>query len=107
LAMVFVTLAGFGRMAQNTSLLTIIQVESDPKMRGRVMGFLAMSMFGMMPLGGLLIGAVSQKIGAPNALLCQGILAIVIAVIFFRFLTTYKSSEKVKSKAMEEGPTEP
>ena len=47
------------------------------------MGFFAMAMFGMLPLGSLLIGAVSQQIGAPNALLCQGIMAIIIAASVF------------------------
>ena len=101
LAMLFATLAGFGRMAQNTVCLTIIQVESDPKMRGRVMGFLAMSMFGMLPLGGLLVGALSQKIGAPNALLCQGIIALIIAAIFAGFLRKEKLS-KMDKEHLEE-----
>jgi MFS family permease len=86
LAMVFATLAGFGRMAQNTVCLTIIQVDSDVKMRGRVMGFMAMAMFGMLPLGGLLIGAVSEHIGAQNALLCQAVVAVIIAAAFANFL---------------------
>jgi len=102
LAMVFATLAGFGRMAQNTVLLTIVQVESDAKMRGRVMGFLAMAMFGMLPVGSLLIGAVSQKIGAPDALLCQGIMAIVIAAAFYRFLTKSKLNKQEISQMKEE-----
>ena len=102
LAMVFATLAGFGRMAQNTVLLTIVQVESDAKMRGRVMGFLAMAMFGMLPLGSLLIGAVSQQIGAPKALLCQGIMALIIAAAFFKFLAKNKLSEEEKAQMPEE-----
>jgi MFS family permease len=102
LAMLFAVLAGFGRMAQNTVCLTIIQVDSDSAMRGRVMGFLAMSMFGMLPLGSLLIGAVSQKVGAPNALLCQGILAIIIAAIFFNFLQRDRLNKKEKEEFEEE-----
>jgi hypothetical protein len=50
------------------------------------MGFVAMAFFGMMPLGSLLTGFISQYIGSPNALLCQGMLAIIIAIIFSRFL---------------------
>jgi MFS family permease len=94
LAMLFAIIAGFGRMAQNTVFLTIIQVESAPKMRGRVMGFLAMSMFGMLPLGSLLIGAISQQIGAPDALLCQGVMAIIIAAVFYKFLTKNKLNKE-------------
>lgn len=50
------------------------------------MGYVAMAYFGMLPLGSLLIGAVSLQIGAPNAIFCQGVMALVIAGIFARFL---------------------
>jgi predicted MFS family arabinose efflux permease len=40
----------------------------------------------MLPLGSLIVGAVSQRIGAQTTLLCQGILAIIIAAIFFNIL---------------------
>jgi MFS family permease len=86
LAMFFAIIFGFGVMMQNTICMTIVQVESDPKMRGRVMSFVAMGFFGMLPLGSLLIGFVSQKIGAPNTLLFQGIAALVIAAVFSKFL---------------------
>ena len=102
LAMVFATLAGFGRMAQNTVFLTIAQVECDAKMRGRVMGFVAMAMFGMLPLGSLLVGAVSQQIGAPNALLCQGIMAFVIAAVFYKFLAKNKLNQQEIAQMPEE-----
>jgi hypothetical protein len=41
-----------------------------------------MAYFGMLPLGSLLIGFISQKIGAPLTMLCQGILAVIITVVF-------------------------
>jgi predicted membrane channel-forming protein YqfA (hemolysin III family) len=70
-------------MSQTTLCLTIIQLEADANMRGRVMSYVAMAYFGMLPLGSLLIGSVSQWIGAPNALLMQGILAFIIALLFY------------------------
>ena len=85
-AMLFATFTGFGMMSQTTIIMTIIQVNSDKKMRGRVMSYVAMAYFGMLPLGALLIGAVSQQIGAPNAILCQGITALIIAIIFSKYL---------------------
>jgi MFS family permease len=88
LAMLFATLTGFGMMSQTTIIMTIIQVNSDKQMRGRVMSYVAMAYFGMLPMGSLLIGAVSQQIGAPNALLCQGITALIIAAIFAKFLSS-------------------
>ena len=55
-------------------------------MRGRVMSYVAMAYFGMLPLGSLLIGTLSQRIGAPLTMLCQGILALLIAVLFGKLL---------------------
>jgi hypothetical protein len=45
-----------------------------------------MAIFGMMPLGSLITGAISQWIGAPNAILGQGIAAFIIALLFSRYL---------------------
>ncbi len=86
LAMLFATLTGFGMMSQTTIIMTIIQVNSDKNMRGRVMSYVAMAYFGMLPIGSLLIGVISQQIGAPNAILCQGIIALVIAAFFSKYL---------------------
>ncbi len=81
-AMLFATITGFGTMSQNTVCITIIQVESDAAMRGKMMSYVALAYFGMLPLGSLLIGAVSQKLGAANTMFCEGIVALVIAAIF-------------------------
>ena len=94
LAMLFATLTGFGMMSQTTIIMTIIQVNSAKKMRGRVMSYVAMAYFGMLPLGSLLIGAISQQTGAPNALLCQGIVALIIAAVFSKYLRKDKLAKK-------------
>ena len=86
-AMPFAVLAGFGAIAQYTASSIIVQSDSAPAMRGRVIGILLMALFGMAPLGSLLVGAVSQGIGAPATVLAQGIIALVIAFIFLKFLT--------------------
>jgi MFS family permease len=82
LAMFFAVLTGFGSVAQFTVCNIIVQSESEPKMRGRVIGILLMAIFGMMPLGSLLVGAVSQRIGAPATVLCQGIIGFAVALAF-------------------------
>ena len=84
LALPFAVVLGLGSITPMSTSITIIQTESAAHMRGRVMSFVAMAYFGMMPLGSLLIGVISQKIGAPLTMLGQGILAVVIAVIFGR-----------------------
>jgi MFS family permease len=101
LAMVFAVLSGLGVTAQNTICLTILQVHADAKMRGRVMSFMALAYFGMLPIGSLLIGAISERIGAPNAILGQGIVALIIAVVFSRFLRKDMLSKKQMEKLGE------
>jgi len=102
LAMLFATVTGFGMMSLTTISNTIIQLQSDPRMRGRVMSFFALAFFGMMPMGSLLIGTISQQIGAPNTLLCQGMVAIIIALVFSRFLRKDKLDKKNSQKLEEE-----
>jgi MFS family permease len=92
LAMVFAVIAGFGMMAQTTMTNTIIQTSVAPEMRGRVISYFAMAYFGMMPVGSLLIGTVSQYAGAPNTVLGSGIIALIVLAIFWRFLTHKQSS---------------
>lgn|GEM_PF-5937145 len=98
LAMIFIIVCGFGMMSQTTICFTIIQVDSDIKMRGRVMSFVAMAYFGMLPIGSLLVGAVSQHIGAPFTILLQGIIAIIIACMFYNFLRSNNSNIRPVNK---------
>jgi len=90
LAMFFAALAGFGSIAQFTVCNIIVQSESAPAMRGRVISILLMAIFGMMPLGSLLVGAVSKQIGAPATVFGQGIAALIIAMLFSKFLRKNK-----------------
>ncbi len=100
-AMLFAAISGFGMMSQTTIFITIIQVESDKAMRGRVMSYVAMAYFGMLPIGSLLIGAVSQQIGAPNAILCQGIISLVIVAAFYKFLVSGRRDKVNAEQLME------
>ena len=86
LALVFATVAGFGMMSQITVSNTLIQTTVEPNMRGRVISYYAMAFFGMQPLGGLLIGSLSKWIGTPNTMLAEGIFALLIGVLHFRFI---------------------
>lgn len=94
LALVFATVSAFGMMSQVTISNTLIQTTVAPAMRGRVISFYAMAFFGMQPLGGLLIGAVSQHIGVKNTVLAQGIIALMIGILHLRFLRRRRLKEK-------------
>ena len=98
-AMLFAVVTGFGGMTLYTVCNIVVQSESEPQMRGRAIGILLMAMFGMVPLGSLLVGAVSQRIGAPVTVLAEGIIAIMLALVFIKFLTERVKPDEVLMKA--------
>ncbi|OOQ61340.1 MFS transporter [Mucilaginibacter pedocola] len=106
LALVFVTIAGFGMMSQITVSNTLIQTTVAPDMRGRVISFYATAFFGMQPLGGLIIGSVSKWIGTTNTMLLEGVAALCIAGLHWQYLR----KEKLKARhqtLMEQQPIAP
>lgn len=85
-ALVFVAVAGFGMMMQMAVSNTLIQTTVVPEMRGRVISYYAMAFFGMQPLGGLLVGAISKWIGAADTLMGEGVAALLIGLLHWRYL---------------------
>ena len=81
---------GFGSMAPMTSCITIIQMEAAAHMKGRVMSYVALSFFGMLPLGGLLVGLLSQTFSASGTLLAEGCIAIAVTFFFSIFFKRKK-----------------
>lgn len=102
LALVFATVAGFGMMSQITVSNTLIQTTVEPNMRGRVISFYAMAFFGMQPLGGLLIGSLSRWIGTPDTMLAEGVFALLIGLLHFRFLRKQALKQKQPAPALGE-----
>jgi MFS family permease len=95
-AMIFAVIIGFGAIAQYTVSSITIQSESAPEMRGRVISIFLMAIFGMVPIGSVLIGAVSEHIGAPKTVLCEGIISLITALAFARFLMRKQTIHAVK-----------
>jgi MFS family permease len=91
LALLFAMISAFGMMSQITITNTLIQTAVDPAMRGRVISIYAMAFFGMQPLGGLIVGFISQYIGVENTLLSEGIIALIIGGLHIRFLQKWSS----------------
>lgn len=91
-AMFFAAMTGFGGVAQFTVCNIFVQSRSAPEMRGRAISILLMAIFGMLPVGSLLVGFVSQHIGAPATVLGQGIIALIVALIFAKFLLKGRQS---------------
>ena len=101
IALFFAVMTGFGMMSLTTVGNTIIQTNDSAEMRGRVISYFAMAFFGMQPMGGLLIGSVSQFIGAPNTILAEGMIVILITIIFSQFLRKDILKEEDKIKLIE------
>ncbi len=105
LALLFVTIAGFGMMSQITVSNTLIQTTVDQNMRGRVISFYAMAFFGMQPLGGLLVGAISKWVGTTNTMLGEGVAALLIGLLHWRYL--HRQKMKLKKKQVMIQPVVP
>jgi len=90
IAMIIAVFIGFGTVAQFTTSNIIVQSESLPRMRGRAISILLMAMNGTVPLGSLIVGAVAEKIGAPNTTLFEGILGLIIAMLFYYLMKRRK-----------------
>ncbi|HWB62320.1 MAG TPA: MFS transporter, partial [Chitinophagales bacterium] len=85
LALLFIAVGAFGMMSQITITNTIIQTEVKHSMRGRVISLYAMVFFGMQPLGGLIIGWISEHAGVKGTVLAEGLIAILIGAMHIRF----------------------
>jgi MFS family permease len=107
-AIPFLIVIGFGMMSQTTISNTLIQLAVAPAMRGRVISYYAMAFFGMQPIGSLLIGSLSQRIGPATTILIQGIITILIALLFMPFLRSreLKTNDKMKMDQLEERSAE-
>ena len=69
-----------GSMFQGLEV-TLLQLNSSPEMRGRVMSVTPMS-YGLAPLGALPFGAFAERVGTPDAILVSGVMLAVFTVLF-------------------------
>lgn len=60
---------------------TTLQLEADPMMRGRVMSLWSVAMIGSTPIGGPLVGTISQHFGGRAGLGVGGIVALATALV--------------------------
>jgi MFS family permease len=77
LVLVCLAAGGWGMLLYFSTSNTLIQTSVSDDMRGRVMGIWALVFGGMMPVGGLESGLLSQAVGVPwtvaaGALVCAG-----------------------------------
>lgn len=100
----FLAIAGMvvvGFFSINTTTLgnTIVQLESDPTMRGRVMALWSIAMLGTTFIGAPVAGAIGEYAGGRWALAVGGISAIVAAA-FFAYTLLRKDKEQAIPEAV-------
>lgn len=96
LALICMTLAGIGMMAQTSSINIYIQTKSASQMRSRSISFYMMAYQGMIPLGSLLVGYMSHSIGTRTTVAVQGIICLFSTIVFIYHKKT-RSHEKQQS----------
>jgi MFS family permease len=72
---------GFTSISFMTASTAIVQLRADPMMRGRVLALQAMVFLGSTPIGGPIVGAISERFGARYGL-ALGALATLGAAVY-------------------------
>jgi MFS family permease len=84
---------------------TLIQLNVDDRVRGRVMGLYVLT-WGLLPVGTLPAGAVADAFGAPTAVVGMSLLAVAaILVVALRFPSVRRPSPEVQSIGVAERPS--
>lgn len=86
LALFFVGVGAFGMMPIRTISNTIVQLHVPNHFRGRVISIYFMVMTTMMPIGSLIVSAISHVIGVRKTVFLEGILALIVAVVYGRYV---------------------
>jgi MFS family permease len=82
------TLVGLGAALILTLNLanSLVQTVVSDEMRGRVMAAYSLTFFGLMPIGGLLAGAVAHRVGESLTVLVSAVVLFLAAVLIRMFL---------------------
>jgi MFS family permease len=91
----FITLlgVGWGFMVIINLSNTLVQVNVEDALRGRVMGIFTFTFFGLMPIGSLINGAIADQIGAPMTIQINALVLITAAVILLLFFPFIRAQD--------------
>ena len=76
-----------------TTINAILQVNMPDQLRGRVMGIYGLT-WELMPVGGLIAGAIAEYAGAPAAVVVGGVFVVVMALAFAMFSPNMRRLEQ-------------
>lgn len=94
LALLFLIMGAFGMMSIRTVSNTIIQLNVSDILRGRVISLFLMVLASSIPLGSLLVSGISHYLGAQKTVLYEGIIAVIIAILYGRYLKKEKINKE-------------
>ncbi|MBI4085465.1 MAG: MFS transporter [Candidatus Liptonbacteria bacterium] len=89
---------GFFAISVMSTANSMIQLEAEPHMRGRVMALWTIAMQGSTPIGGPIVGIIGQYLGARWSLGIGGVAALIAAAI-----AAYPLLRKEKTYVVPEG----
>jgi MFS family permease len=78
--------AGWGMVTFNASSNTLIQTIVPDRLRGRMMSLYTLVLLGLMPAGGLLMGALASALGSAAALSIGGLTYGLLVIAAFAFV---------------------
>ena len=73
--------AGWGTVTFNASSNTLLQTITPDRLRGRVMSLYMVSLLGLMPFGGLLLGSLADRAGPNGSALAVAIGGVVYGIV--------------------------
>jgi MFS family permease len=74
LALIFVSLLGVSQIMLLNLSNSLIHSEVDDRLRGRVASIFGLTFFGLMPIGGLIMGQLAETLSEPSAVMVVAIL---------------------------------
>jgi MFS family permease len=75
--------AGWGLMSMLNLSNALVQTHVPDELRGRVLSIYTLTLFGLMPLGALMAGALAGAIGAPNTVRLGALVPLAVAVFIY------------------------
>lgn len=95
LSCVLMFCVGMSFLMTSASINTMLQGEVERDIRGRIMSLYIMMLVGVFPLGGQVLGLVSDRTSTPAAVLIGGLACLTLGVVLLAFpgLTSVKTAE--------------
>lgn len=91
LSCALLAVTGLAIMVTTASINTVLQTLVRDEMRGRIMSLYAMAFVGMTPVGGLVGGAIANRVGAPATVFVGGLACLALALWFAGRLAPLRS----------------